>query len=575
MMPRKAALYILSILGSIASSLLAAPAADDPAVVGRWNPTLIKTEVLPIHVVQLPNGKILYWDRHDQGTHDIIPRVWDPATNTTIKTPNPGFDLFCAGHAQLRNGDVLIAGGHVVDFTGEDRMRIYNWRTNTWDSGLPAMNDKRWYPTVTPLPNGDELIISGTTTGENVWNDLPQVYESRTRTLRSLTGARLAVQFYPFMYVVGGDKLFMAGPDSLTRFLDVSGTGRWTDVGMTRLKLIRNYGSAVRYAPGKILICGGARFPPTASAEIIDVDAAKPAWAYTDSMHYGRRQHTAVMLPDGKVIVTGGTSGPGFNNATGAVFNAEIWDPATGHWTVLAPASTLRLYHSFSLLLPDGRLLTGGGGHPGDEVNYLDEHPDFEIYEPPYLFLGTRPVIDSAPDTIYYGKSFHVKSRNQGATRASLLRLAAVTHARDQNADFNWLPVQREGGNDLMIAAPEDSVLTAPGPHMLFLLDSAGIPSVAKIVWLASAPGSNPVLGGPVRSGLPARFTVAGNRLRFDGSEAASDAACRLIDIRGNRVAELKRLSAREFRLPRIRSGAYIAELLAGDKSRTGKIFIP
>jgi hypothetical protein len=575
MMPSKAALYVLSLLSSFAPAALAAPAADDPAVVGKWNPTLIKTEVLPIHVVQLPNGKILYWDRHDQGTHDIIPRVWDPATNTTVKTPNPGFDLFCAGHAQLRTGDVLIAGGHVADFIGEDKLRIYNWRTNTWDAGLPVMNDKRWYPSVTPLPNGDALITSGTTTGENVWNEVPQVYESRTRTLRSLTDARLAVQFYPFMYVVGKDRLLMAGPDSLTRFLDVGGTGKWTTVGFTRLKQIRNYGSAIRYAPGKIMICGGAKFPPTASAEIIDANAAAPAWTYSDSMHYGRRQHTAVQLPDGKVIVTGGTSGPGFNNATGAVYNAEMWDPATGHWTVLAPASTIRLYHSFSLLLPDGRLLTGGGGHPGDDVNFLDEHPNFEIYEPPYLFRGTRPAIDSVTDTIYYGKSFHVKSKNQGAIRASLMRLAAVTHARDHDADFNWLPVQREGATDLLVAAPEDSVLTAPGPHYLYLLDSAGIPSVGKLVWLASPSGASAVKGGSNRSNASASFAVSGNRLRLVGIESGADATCRLIDTRGNRVAELKRIPTGEFRLPRLRSGAYIVELIAAGGNRIGKVFIP
>ena len=67
--------------------------AQEPAVVGRWG-ALIKAEFVPIHVVLLPNGKIMYWDRHDQGIHDMIPRVWDPATNITFKTPSPGYDMF-------------------------------------------------------------------------------------------------------------------------------------------------------------------------------------------------------------------------------------------------------------------------------------------------------------------------------------------------------------------------------------------------------------------------------------------------------------------------------------------------
>ena len=550
-----------------------AQAQGDPAQVGRWG-SLIKAELVPIHVMLFPNGKLMYVDRHDQGTHDMVPRIWDPATNITIKAPNPGFGLFCAGHSLLRNGDVFFSGGHISDFIGENKLRIYNYRTNTWDAGLGTMYTGRWYPTNTTLPNGDVLIVSGSLS-EFVNNPIPEIWDSRTRTLRKLEGAKQEIGLYPYMYVRPNDRVFIAGPDSMTRYLDIRGTGKWTDVGMTRRRLFRGYGSSVQYEPGKILICGGGEKPPSASVELIDLNQTAPTWNYADSMHHARRQHTATMLPDGNVVVIGGTSAPGFNNAAGAVYEAEMWDPKTGKWTVMAPAKTMRLYHSFSLLLPDARLLTGGGGHPGDDVNYLAEHPDFEIWEPPYLFKGTRPVIDAVPDTLYYGKTFALSTRNAGTLKVSLMRLAAITHSFDQNADFNRLTVQRESATSLLVTAPVDSAVTSPGPHMLFLLDSAGIPSVSKIVWVTSSSASGVIpYSGPRADRIG--FAVAGNRLRVNGMDLDDGAKCFLINSKGERVADLKRISTGEFRLPDDRiPGTYIVDIRFREHAHSGMVFIP
>src|ERR1051325_11802893 len=86
-----------------------------------------------------------------------------------------------------------------------------------------------------------------------------------------------------------------------------------------------------------------------------------------------RRQMDATLLPTGDVLVTGGTSGAGFNNYSGAVHAAEIWSPQTGVWTTLSSNAVTRLYHGTTLLLPDGRLLhTGSGDAAGtpSEPNY-------------------------------------------------------------------------------------------------------------------------------------------------------------------------------------------------------------
>ena len=70
-------------------------------------------------------------------------------------------------------------------------------------------------------------------------------------------------------------------------------------------------------------------------------------------MQFARRQMNATILADGQVLVTGGTSGPGFNDVTSPVYNAELWNPATESWSIMARESVVRTYHSTAVLLPD------------------------------------------------------------------------------------------------------------------------------------------------------------------------------------------------------------------------------
>src|SRR4030095_6574115 len=146
----------------------------------------------------------------------------------------------------------------------------------------------------------------------------------------------------------------------------------WSSVGDSNYGT-RNWGSAVMYDDGKVLLVGGSPCAfytegcptsPTETAEIIDLNSPNPAWTYTGSMVTGgRRFHTTTLLPDGKVLVTGGTRGteaPG-SPSTDPAYPVEMWDPATGTWTTMASLTRFRGYHSIALLLPDGRVLSAGG----------------------------------------------------------------------------------------------------------------------------------------------------------------------------------------------------------------------
>jgi hypothetical protein len=199
-------------------------------------------------------------------------------------------------------------------------------------------------------------------------------------------------------------------------------------------------------------------------------------------MTYARQHLSATVLPDGKVLVTGGTSGGGFSNKSETVLAAEMWDPATQGWSVMASMTRPRLHHSMAMLLPDGRVLVGGGGQteqPG-EIEYRD----FEFYSPPYLFKGARPVIDSAPATIAYGQQFTIQTSDKNINKVVLIRLPSVTHGFNQNQAVGKLSFKK-GRGGLTVNGPSDSNIVPPGHYMLFIIDANGVPAVAKIVMVS------------------------------------------------------------------------------------------
>ncbi|HEX2268959.1 MAG TPA: galactose oxidase-like domain-containing protein, partial [Pyrinomonadaceae bacterium] len=236
-------------------------------------------------------------------------------------------------------------------------------------------------------------------------------------------------------------------------------------------------GSSAMYDNGKVLVAGGGD-PPTNTAEVIDLNATTPAWRFVGSLSRARRQLDLTILPDGKVLATGGSSGTGFDDPTNPVFAAEIWDPASEQWSTMASNTRYHGYHSNALLLPDGRVLTTGG----------DNELNAEIYSPPYLFKGTRPAISSAPASVVYGQTFFVQTPNAAAiTKVTWIRLPSVTHAFDQNQRINRLSFSQASGG-LNVTAPSSGNLSPPGHYMLFILDGNGVPSVAKIIQINAGP---------------------------------------------------------------------------------------
>jgi hypothetical protein len=195
-------------------------------------------------------------------------------------------------------------------------------------------------------------------------------------------------------------------------------------------------------------------------------------------MAFARRHLNLTVLPTGKVLATGGVAGTAFNDVSQGVHAAESWNPETGQWKTLASNAITRGYHGSSLLLPDGRVLNAGSGDGAGAPNELNA----ELFSPPYLFRGARPVITSAPTEVRYGAEFRVGTPQAAAiTQVSLIRLGAVTHAFDENQRFQWLGFTADA-TGLTVTAPSSSNRAPPGHYMVFILDGNNVPSVAKIV---------------------------------------------------------------------------------------------
>jgi galactose oxidase len=486
---------------SATSSIVTLSDLPPEATTGKWDPP-VAWDIVPLHVHLLPTGKVLGWGKYEPDGSMGMPRLWDPAAGPPTGARMVSVDamLFCSGHTLMADGRLMVSGGHKADDRGLDITNIFDPVTESWAPGLPKMAKGRWYPTVTTLADGRVVTVAGRDTTSSVVL-IPEVWENNRWV--QLPGASLKLPYYPRQFVAPNGKLFYAGERIKSRYLDVdavttNGRGRWSStIGFNHVwPFNRDYGSAVMYDTGKILYAGGGGDPgssssdpkasaPTQTAETIDLNISGSHWISTDAMHFPRRHLNTTILPDGQVLVTGGTSAAGFNTVSGAVHAAEVWDPKTGHWSLLGGNTIDRVYHSVSLLLPDGTVLHGASGDasvPGSTQLY-PRQPNHEIFRPPYLFKGVRPTITSVSKAaVTYNETFTVTTAYAAQiTQVRWIRLGSVTHAFDASQRANTLTFTRASGL-VRVKTPLTGRRAPPGYYLLFVLNRNGVPSAGKIV---------------------------------------------------------------------------------------------
>ena len=435
----------------------------DPATVGSWGAPF-STLIVNLHLSLLPDGRVLGWG------HAGVPQIWDPTSGGFTAVPSPSL-LFCSGQTFLADGRLLVTGGHLSDDHGLPDINLFSAGSSSWSTSTP-MARGRWYPTNTMLANGDVVIMAGA--DENgLTVPLPEVWSRGS--VHQLTGASRLFPYYPRTFLAPDGRIYYAGEEQTTRWLDPTGVGSWT-TSSNRVYGIRDYGAAVMYLPGKILYVGGGH--TTNTAEIADINSGSPTWQLTNPMQFARRHLNATMLPTGEVLVTGGVSGTGFNDVTTtAVHAAEVWNPATEAWTTLASNVKNRGYHATSILLPDGRVLHTGSGDGGN----APAETNAEIFSPPYLFKGSRPTISER--AVHHRIRDHVHYHDAGCGR----------HQQDQphphrldDARVRREPAVPVAFVHTRLRKPGPSLrrtigtMTPLGHYLVFILDNNGVPSVGK-----------------------------------------------------------------------------------------------
>ena len=466
---------------------------------GMWSP-VYDVPLIPVAAAVLPDGKLLMWSAFDryEYTDDYKygfteTAIFDPATgeSTGRTVSNTGHDMFCPGIAYLPDGRILVNGGSSAFDTS-----IYDPVLDEWVADA-AMNIPRGYQGTTLLNDGRAFTLGGSFSGGFLGKDA-EIWDPDTGwqrlagiTAEPFTGDDFFRDYrgdnHLWLFGWKGSRIFHAGPTSEMHWIDTDGEGAVIEAGLRADDPFAMNGNAVMFEPGRILTLGGAPNydwgEATANAHLIDITGDEVTARALEPMKHRRGFHNSVVLPNGEVVVTGGVPITGPFEDFDSVFETEIWNPTTETFRTAASHAVPRNYHSFSLLLPDGRVIVGGGGLCGDcDTN----HPDVEIFTPPYLLAadGTpaeRPVLVSAPESIDLGEVFEVDVEGDVASFA-LVRMAGATHS--VNLDQRRIPLESTpgAGPTISVSAPDDGGVAIPGLYYLFGLSADGVPSEAAIV---------------------------------------------------------------------------------------------
>ncbi|KAI4161490.1 MAG: hypothetical protein LQ342_004893 [Letrouitia transgressa] len=481
-----------------------------PTRLGQWTSTL-DFPIVPAAAVVLRNtGKVLLWSSYKptdfsggSGSGKTATAIYDPATGTVSQRliTNTQHDMFCPGISLDVNGRPFVTGGNDAA-----KLSIYDPSADNWIAG-PSMKISRGYQASATLSDGRIFTIGGSWSGGQ-GNKNGEVYSPSSNSWSLLSGCPVAPMLtadsagvyradnHGWLFGWKGGSVFQAGPSKAMNWYFTTGSGSQKAAGLRAADPDAMNGNAVMYdaVNGKILTTGGAvnyqDTQATANAHVITIGTPgnTPSVAKVGSMTTARGFANSVVLPNGKVLVIGGESLPVPFSDNTASFTPELYDPATSTFTVVNPIAVARTYHSWGLLLPDATVLSGGGGLCG---GCSTNHPNAQIYKPPYLFTSSgseasRPTINSISTTnVVVGGKITITT-NRAVSSFSLVRFGSATHS--VNTDQRRIPLTpTASGLTYTVTVPSDSGVALPGPWMIFALDSAGVPSVAKTVLIRSS----------------------------------------------------------------------------------------
>jgi hypothetical protein len=350
---------------------------------GRWNHT----------ATLLADGRVLIYGGERDGLFLRDAEIWDPASGSWIYDQRATFAAMAKHTATLlADGRVLIAGGwesvghlencHIFDLARPSP----NGPIQLGDG--PRMCESRDDHTASLLPDGSVLVAGG------IGSTYPM-----SASERFVPGVERWIPA-PSMFWTRKGHTASTLPDG--RILVTGGIGRRErEPGSRHDCTPRPAIPVVPFAPRPALPAPAPHPPSLAPAPqpyVEDVvlptaeiyDPRTDSWMEIAPMHFGRVEHAAASLPDGRVLVSGGIipGSRGYRDVSGpdiiaGMESAEVWDPATNLWTLQPPMAVRRIHHT-ETALPDGRVLVVGGGE-------LNRDSPIEIWPPSPAPVAAAP----------------------------------------------------------------------------------------------------------------------------------------------------------------------------------------
>ncbi|MBI2731902.1 MAG: DUF1929 domain-containing protein [Aquabacterium sp.] len=485
----------------------------EQAALTKWDAP-VSLPLVPVGAALLSNGNVLVWAsnlaNNFNASGNTITALFDPVTGTSVSrnVTETAHNMFCPGTARLSDGSLLINGGY-----DGAQSSLYDPVANTWKA-TAKVTVPRGYPGSTTLADGSVLTLGGAWGNVTAGAKGAEVF-TLAGGWRQLSGVPDVPDFmidrtfkswqsnsHYNLIPTGNGKVLLAAPSADMHWIDTQGNGSYAPAGQRGDDGTAFSANTVMFEAGKILKVGGSSWnnntPSSAGAYLLDTNNGGVDVQKLAPMAYPRTFSNSVVLPNGQVVVVGGQTTTLEFSDSNAVLAPEIFDPVTNKFTVLPPMKVARNYHSVAVLLPDARVMVGGGGL----CACVGDHADVEIMSPPYLFnadgsKAVRPAITVAPDKVGYGGTANVET-DSVITGFAMVRLGAVTHAVNNGQRRVSLSFTQTDATHYVLNIPSNPGILVPGQWMLFAMNANGTPSLARFVTVSNE-------GAPV---LPAQAAI-------------------------------------------------------------------
>lgn len=427
-----------------------------------------------------PDGFVMF-------CHNTVdPILFNPATGQKILGPSSGSEQGCMNTTLLADGSVLFCGGQDGSAPGNFKKAI-PWvkrfrPANVWQQlSDMLLSVGRWYPGLARLADGRILIMGGGTAPDAVRTDTCEIFDPATLSWSWTDTMNSPLEFPPVGLLYNGKVLRTWG---VQPELYDPASAQWANTGQLVYSQRQYPGhsdhSLLVLTDGRGLIVGLIRAGQSVAQMTEFYDPTSGQWNAGTSPSLKRMQSEVVYLPDGHVLVQGGdTAAPGGEpSVLGIVKRCDLLEPIARTWRRVADTLKFREYHAVTLLVPDGRVITTGGTEI--KFQYGPTSSDIDAYSPPYLFRGVRPALSNLSNNApRRGEmiSFDVSPATR-LTRIVIMGMQSTTHWVDGGIPRRLELRVIQSGQSASTYLPTDPNLLPLGWYLLFgMVDD--IPSVA------------------------------------------------------------------------------------------------